>query len=46
MAGAAGLPSWGRDAQGADELLVVEAPQESEPNSPVPGDPELDSRAS
>lgn len=32
-----------RDAQGADELLVVEAPQESEPNSPVPGDPELDS---
>ncbi|KAJ5472522.1 hypothetical protein N7530_006523 [Penicillium desertorum] len=32
-----------RDAQGADELLVVEAPQESEPNSPAPGDPELDS---
>ncbi|KAJ6178424.1 hypothetical protein N7519_008885 [Penicillium mononematosum] len=32
-----------RDAHGADELLVVEAPQESEPNSPAPGDPELDS---
>ncbi|OQE16844.1 hypothetical protein PENFLA_c026G09713 [Penicillium flavigenum] len=32
-----------RDAQGADELLVVEAPQESEPNSPAPGDPEFDS---
>jgi hypothetical protein len=32
-----------RDAQGADELLVVEAPQESEPNSPAPGEPELDS---
>lgn len=29
-----------RDDQGTDELLVVEAPQESEPNSPAPGDPE------
>ncbi|KAJ5971056.1 uncharacterized protein N7479_000974 [Penicillium vulpinum] len=29
--------------QGTDELLVVEAPQESEPNSPAPGDLESDS---
>ncbi|CAI7575638.1 unnamed protein product [Penicillium glandicola] len=29
--------------QGTDELLVVEAPQESEPNSPAPGDMESDS---
>lgn len=31
-----------RDDRGIDELLVVEAPQESEPNSPAPGDPESD----
>ncbi|KAG0154419.1 hypothetical protein PDIDSM_1801 [Penicillium digitatum] len=32
-----------RNHQGTDELLVVEAPHESEPNSPAPGDLELDS---
>ncbi|KAI2725771.1 hypothetical protein DTO006G1_2285 [Penicillium roqueforti] len=37
------MPPEVRANQGTDELLVVEAPQESEPNSPAPGDPESDS---
>lgn len=36
------MPSEIRVDEDTDQLLVVEAPQESEPNSPAPGDPELE----